>query len=113
MASVVVIGTDPQLRSGVVDACRAAGVAVFTVGSIPEIERWPTGGIVITDLAHLTPWWKTVGATHVIAMVDDVAAGIEALQRGATGWLVREDSYSFVATMALNISSRRRGRGRA
>jgi hypothetical protein len=103
--SVLLIFTDPQLRRELADVCRSAGVSVFAVGSIAEIERWPVGGIVITDLAHVTPWWKAVGAMHVLALVDDVDAGEKALREGASGWLLRKDSRNEVTALALTFTA--------
>jgi hypothetical protein len=103
--SVVLICTDAHFRRGLTDACRSAGVSILAVGSIAEIERWPVGSIVVTDLPYLTPWWKTVGAMHVLALADDVDAGVEALRRGASGWLLREHSHAAVAALALTVAT--------
>jgi hypothetical protein len=69
-------------------ACRMAGMAVSSVGSIAEVERWPRGQIVVTTMAHLTPLWQLEGAADVIVLVSDRVEGIAALQKGATRWLV-------------------------
>jgi hypothetical protein len=82
-----VIASDAQRRRLVIEACRAAGIAVIGVAHVAEIERWPHGDIVITDVAHLTTWWRTVGAVEVIALVEHPPEGLVALQNGATSWL--------------------------
>ena len=89
MAAVLVIQSDPELRRNLVAACRARRIPAIGVSRIAEIERWPTGQIVITDVAHLTSWWKHVGATQVIAVLDHSEESAAALANGATACLER------------------------
>ena len=84
---VVVIESDDGRRRHLSDALQSIGLTVVAVESVGEIERWPRGDIVVTHYARFTPWWKAVGATHVIVLVDDQAEGLDACQRGATLWL--------------------------
>jgi hypothetical protein len=88
--SLFVVESDVQLRSMVVETCRAAGIEVVGVARIAEMERWPEGQILLTDIAHLTTWWTKVGALEVIALVDHPEEGFAALTNGATGWLRRD-----------------------
>jgi hypothetical protein len=86
---VLVIISDTRLRERVVQALRFTGLLLVSAGRVAEVERWPAGEVVITDLAHFTPFWKTVGATHVIVLADTSAEGTEACRCGATAWLLR------------------------
>jgi hypothetical protein len=62
----------------------------IAVTHIAEVERWPSDACVITDLAHVTPWWSEVGAIGVIALATTPEQGAAACQRGATKWLPRD-----------------------
>jgi hypothetical protein len=105
-ASVLLIESRPQLRAAIVETCREAGIPVFAAGSIVDVERWPAGDIVITDLEHLTPWWHTVGAQHVIALADDPDPdAMPARLDGATGWLRRSDSPRTVVALVRRLAS--------
>jgi hypothetical protein len=84
---VLIIVTDARQRFAAEEACRAAGVSVLAASSIAELEKWPEGQVVITDFAHLTPWWRRVGAAEVIVLVTNAAEGHSALSNGATNWL--------------------------
>jgi hypothetical protein len=85
--SVLVVVGDAQQRTTLVEAFRAAGVFARGVSSIAEIEQWPHGQIVVTDFEHVTPFWRTIGATEIIVVAPTVAVWKRALARGATGWL--------------------------
>ena len=87
MASVVVIHSDAHRRELLVRACRTRGLDVNGFGRVAEIERWPDGHIVVTDLAHLSGWWERLGASHVLGLVANAAEGEAAVLNGATGWL--------------------------
>ena len=97
--SVLVVVSDPDDRDTLVEACRAAGVSALGVGRVAEVEQWPAGQTVITDVEHLTPLWRTVGAAEVIVVVDSAEDGIAALQNGATGWLQLPSTSTTVAGM--------------
>jgi hypothetical protein len=83
----VVIIADATCRRMVEAACQQVGIAVVAVTEISELERWPVDQIVVTDAAHLTPWWKTVGATRVILTAPHGSAAMVAVDRGATDWI--------------------------
>jgi hypothetical protein len=86
---VLVIESDAARRTAFVQRLCAIGIAVTSVASICEIERWPTGDVVVTDATHFTPFWVTVGATHVVVITDSDADGIDVCRRGATAWVPR------------------------
>jgi hypothetical protein len=96
---VVLIHSAPERFACVAGMCHKAGVPIVTVRHIAEMERWPVGQIVVTDLDRVTPFWTTVGAAHVLAVVEHAAEGPAALERGATGWLLIE--HSAVAVLAF------------
>jgi hypothetical protein len=81
-------------------ACYGAGVEAMAVDNIAEIERWPIGEIVVADLDYLTPFWLSVGAAHVIAVVEDAAQGRLALERGATEWVLTSNAATYVPAFA-------------
>ena len=97
--SVLVIVSDAACRRRIAAACRRAGLVVQAVERISEIERWPDHQIVVTDAAHLTPWWSHVGATHVIlaAARDDETE--DALRHGATSWIPVETAPATLAAI--------------
>jgi hypothetical protein len=84
--SVLVIVANAAHRAALEQACQAVGRPVLAVGSVADIERWPEGQTVVTDAAHLTPWWRLVGAVEVIVLVRDEEEGVAALKHGATRW---------------------------
>ena len=101
MHAVLLIESDPFVLRGLVREFTAAGVPTLGVTTIADVERWPQGQIVITDLAHFTPWWRLVGAAQVIVLVDAAEEAAAAVQQGATGWLLRADSVFGLAALAL------------
>jgi DNA-binding response OmpR family regulator len=86
---VLLLEEDEKRRDQLAHEIRAAGIPVVAVGRIAEIERWPDGEVVVTDAARFTPWWKKVGATHVIVLADRPEQGTDACSRGATAWTTR------------------------
>jgi hypothetical protein len=96
---VLLIHTDPELIASLAAVCRRAGIPLLTVGRIAEIERWPVGHIVVTDLERTTPLWREVGAAHVLAVVQSPAEGATAIERGATGWVLAR--HAAVGLLAL------------
>lgn len=81
---------------------------VVAVGSVAEVERWPIGQVVITDAAHLTPFWRQVGAIEVIVLVPHGHAMVEAVECGATRWLQPQPPPDVVAAMALTLTGQSR-----
>ena len=61
---------DGECRRDFAAALRASGFEVSAVRHIAEIERWPVGTVVVVDAPRFTPWWATVGATHVVVLSD-------------------------------------------
>ena len=104
--AVLVIDTDALRRVTVEWALWAAGFSVVAVSSIAEVEQWPEGQLVMTDLAHLTPWWRQVGAVEVVALVADAGEGSTALSNGATQWLHLPPDPAAIATTLLALMCR-------
>ena len=80
---ILVINSNSADRKAVEQACQAAGLSVHAVSSVAEVERWPLGQIVVTDPAHLTPWWRGVGASEVIVLArnpDEVVTAVRAAE---------------------------------
>ena len=102
--ALLFLHSDPALRGRVCAACAAAGIEVRSAGAIAEIERWPVGEIVITALPLVTAWWQQIGAMHVVALVADVGEGVDALDRGATGWLVGPHTAQGVTSLAVTLA---------
>lgn len=107
--AVLVIDADALRRVAVEWAFWAAGFSVVAVGSIAEVEQWPEGQLVITDLAHVSPWWRQVGALEVVALVADAGEGRSALSNGATLWLQLPQDPAAVATTLLALVHRATG----
>lgn len=87
--TVLLIEADPARRAQLSTALAASGMTVMAVSCIAEVERWPTGDVVVTDSDRFTPWWTRVGAAHVVVLADSEAEGEEACHRGASAWVPR------------------------
>ena len=85
---LLLIESNPHRRIALAAALRNS-FAVTAVGRIAEIERWPTGDIVVTESRRFTPWWKSIGALHVIVLADTAGEGLTAEEQGATTWISR------------------------
>ena len=88
--AVLIIESNSDLRGTLLAACQARHIPARGVVRIADIEEWPAGQIVVTDVAHLTPLWREVGARAVVVLVDRPEEGIASLANGATEWLGRE-----------------------
>ena len=86
---MLLIEPSPARRHRLAAALRDAGHTVVAVGNLAEIERWPSGEIVVTEGSRFTPWWKHVGASHVIVLASTPAEGQDACRRGASAWVPR------------------------
>jgi hypothetical protein len=86
----LLLESDPIRLARLQDGLQRAGVEVIAVTNIAEVERWPSGACVITDLARVTPWWSAVGAIGVIALANTPEQGTAACLCGATTWLPRD-----------------------
>jgi hypothetical protein len=99
----VVVVADRTVRTSIEQACRAAGASVLGVGSIADLERWPVRQIVITDAAHCTPWWQTIGAGEVVVLARNAEEGVASLTNGATRWLRHPLSSEAVTAMVIAL----------
>jgi len=86
---MLLVETDTHERLRMTEALEEAGLEVLGVGSIAEVERWPTGDVVITEADRFTMWWKEMGATHVLVLANTPEEGAAACARGATMWVLR------------------------
>jgi hypothetical protein len=106
---MLLIESDPERRRLLSDALKAFGVAVTAVGCIAEIERWPTGQVVVIEASFFSPWWNHVGATHVIVLADSDAIGRMACDEGATAWMPRpctaSELLARVGLLGLTLSA--------
>ena len=102
---LVIIG-DANHRATLEAACRTAGLSVTGVGSVIDIVKWPAGQIVVTDVAHLTPFWQAVGAADVIVLAANAAEAVAALARGATHWIRVTEHPDAVAERVLRLAAR-------
>jgi DNA-binding NarL/FixJ family response regulator len=91
---ILLIESDESRREYLTEALQAAGLGVLAVGRVSDVERWPNGDIVVTEFSRFSPWWKTIGALHVIVLADSEAEGADACERGASAWFPRDGSAS-------------------
>jgi hypothetical protein len=103
---VVLMDADDVRRRILGGACRAAGLRVYSVASVAELQRWPDGDIVVAGSIYITPLWRQVGAVEVIALVDDASEGMTAVTNGATRWLAVPQSPSGVAALIALLVAR-------
>ncbi len=87
--SVLLLESQPELRAQFSEALRSAGITVTEAGRVGDVERWPSGQTVVTDVERFTSWWKQVGAEHVIVLAATEREGMNACSSGATAWLPR------------------------
>ncbi len=87
VSRVLLLDTDNVRRAQLALSLRAAGLSVLSVSNVAEIERWPQDDVVVVEFSRFTPWWKEVGAAHVIVLTKSAAEGLDACRRGATRWL--------------------------
>lgn len=86
---MLLLESNAQERQRLVDAVQHAGYSVRGAGSIAEVERWPSGDVVITTADRYTTWWHEMGASHVIVLADSQAQGQDAMDKGAHSWLLK------------------------
>jgi DNA-binding response OmpR family regulator len=86
---MLLLESDARERARLTEALEDAGLPVRGVSSIAEVERWPAGDLVITDVERFTAWWKEMGATHVVVIAGTPEEGAAACERGATMWVLR------------------------
>ena len=98
---VVVVGLDQDVLAILEATCRKASVPLDIVDYIAELERWPGGHIVVTDAAHATPFWRTVGVADVIVFAPSRKAATPQLDGAAR----RVRSATELAAVVLAWSS--------
>jgi DNA-binding response OmpR family regulator len=86
---MLLLESDTRERHRMMAALENAGLPVFGVGSIAEVERWPAGDVVITSAERYTTWWREMGATHVLVLANTAEEGALACARGATMWVLK------------------------
>ena len=84
---IVLLDPDARRRNRVASTLRAAGLRVTAFATIAEMQRWPTGALLVVDVSYFTPWWKTIGVWDVIVISPTPDAGGGACERGAGGWV--------------------------
>jgi len=72
--SVLIVGFGNSDRAALRLAFESVGVPARAAASIADVDRWPEGQVVVTDPAHATPIWRTVGAAEVI-VIGQTAGG--------------------------------------
>jgi hypothetical protein len=87
--SVLLLESQPELRAQLSEALRSAGITVTEAARVGDVERWPSGQTVVTEVERYTSWWKQVGAEHVIVLAPTEGEGMRACSSGATAWLPR------------------------
>lgn len=102
---MLLIEADTRRRTELAAAVRASGLPVVAVGRIAEVEEWPAGEVVVTEGDQFTPWWKEIGARHVIVLADSPEQGVEACERGATAWIPRTCSSEALVGIVRNLDS--------
>ena len=70
MPHVLLLDVDVHRRERLAAALRERGFEVSVASSIADLERWPSGQIVVVDAARFTPWWAVVGAVRVLVLSD-------------------------------------------
>lgn len=86
---MLLLESDTTERMRLTEALEDAGWPVLSISSIAEVERWPTGDVVITAADRFTMWWKEMGATHILVLATTPEEGAAACARGATMWVLK------------------------
>jgi DNA-binding response OmpR family regulator len=86
---MLLLESDTHERRRLTEALQEAGLPVLGVSSIADVERWPSGEVVITAADRFTMWWKEMGATHVLVLANTPEEGAAACARGATMWVLK------------------------
>ena len=109
MTRALLLERNPSRLAELSTGLRNSGLEVRTAGRIADVERWPVGEIVVTDLEFFTPWWNEVGAAAVVVFTHTEQQGIEVCRRGATAWILRNCSAGALLRMveSLNRGARR------
>ena len=103
---MLLVHSDPTVRQNVAATLQSAGISLTVAERIAEVERWPTGDVVITEERLFTPFWLTVGAAHVVVLGDGTATSPRGehdsvttvpVSGGNTALLAAVDSFRLVA----------------
>jgi DNA-binding response OmpR family regulator len=86
---MLLLESDSEERQRLTEALEQAGLPVLGVASIAEVERWPSGDVVITAADRFTLWWKEMGASHVLVLANTPEEGAAACAQGATMWVLK------------------------
>jgi hypothetical protein len=100
---MVLIESDSLRRDVLARALRDAGIAVLAVSSIAELERWPSGEVVVTESSQFTTWWREVGCTQVVVLEETAAEGIRCRRMGAALTLGRRCPASRLVTALRSL----------
>src|SRR5512145_2626335 len=65
---VLLLDLDTRRRNQFASVLRGRGFKISVMSYVAEIERWPSGQIVVVDAARFTPWWIEVGAVRVVVL---------------------------------------------
>ena len=106
---MLLLESDARERIRLTEALEGAGWPVRGVSSIAEVERWPTGDLVITAADRFTMWWKEMGATDVVVLATTPEEGAAACARGATMWVLKPCNTEQLVSAVRSILGNRRG----
>ena len=96
---MVLLDAEGAGRELLLSVLRAEGIRVVPASRIANLERWPVGDIVVTDLAHSTRWWIDVGATHVIVLADTDEERYIAQRSGASATVARHNPTALLSIL--------------
>ena len=101
---MLLLEPDAERRATMTRMLRASGISVTAVSRIAEIERWPVGEVAIVDAAWFTPWWITMGVSHIVVQVDTPEEGAALCARGAARWINRRADPKDVVSTLLAVA---------
>ncbi len=105
-STVLLVESQPEVRARVSEALREAGMEVTEAARIGDVERWPEGGTVVTDMERFTAWWRHVGAEHIIVLAGTAREGEHACSSGATAWVPRNGAPEVLVRMIAALGRR-------
>ena len=85
---------------------RAEGIRVIPASRVANLERWPVGEVLVTDVAHSTRWWIDVGATHVIVLADTDEERLLAQRTGASATVPSGDPAALLSILRTYTEAR-------
>jgi hypothetical protein len=99
LLSVVLVDADDARRKQLVLSLRAERIPVVPVSRVADLERWPVGEVLVTDVAHSTRWWLDVGATHMIVLADTDEERRLAQCSGASAMVASRNTASLLSML--------------